>query len=662
MRPFALALLLSSVLWAPPVRLQAAEPALKTSESFARSREWLRLLHYRENLLGSGQTSEVDAPGFFLAPDGKADPEAELKADIEAFKDPSRLVGPLKRSAQCAFPVRYHILKRELGLKIDDVPCPAFSEFLGRFNAHSATLVFSSAYQSSPASMFGHTFLRINAKPPVNGKKLDLLDYGLGYAAVVPPQENSFVYAYLGVMGGYPGQFSMEPYYTKVREYIQGESRDLWEYDLALTEEETVRLVSHAWEIETNGGFYYYFATRNCSYQLLALLEAVRPDWSLTGHFIHVIPAETIKKVFAVPGAVTGVRFRPSLHKRLIQGFETLTSPEREAFRELLAHERAPDSVDAANVLDVAIEYLHYTKESKDGKLDPQDAATLQASLTRRSQMQAPVKLMAASLQAPLSESGRAIGEVDERQADTRPDLGHGPYRVGLSGGWMSSTSGASALGSGQSFLDLNLKFAYHDLLNDDRGYSPFSQIDFPSLTLRYRPEDRRLSIEQLLVASITSLTPLTVIDHKLSWHAQADYYAAKDYGCIDCHLLNVEGGVGATINLFSPHALLSGMAYGYFEGGESLSGSVRGGPKLEIAAIVNPLPPFKSRLALDLNSDLFQSFRSKVYARVQWDSSMSFGPNWETRASFIRFIHADGQANDSRDYGEAKLTLNRYF
>ncbi|MDH5296910.1 MAG: DUF4105 domain-containing protein, partial [Nitrospirota bacterium] len=42
-------------------------------------RYWHLLLHYRKDFL-RGYTSEVDDPGFFLSPNGKTDPEAELQA------------------------------------------------------------------------------------------------------------------------------------------------------------------------------------------------------------------------------------------------------------------------------------------------------------------------------------------------------------------------------------------------------------------------------------------------------------------------------------------------------------------------------------------------------------------------------------------------------
>ena len=70
------------------------------------------------------------------------------------------------------------------------------------------------------------------------------------------------------------------PYYVKVQEYSNMESRDLWEYELTLSAAQVSRLVMHAWETRATH-FDYYFFSRNCSYQLLALLEAADPDLHL---------------------------------------------------------------------------------------------------------------------------------------------------------------------------------------------------------------------------------------------------------------------------------------------------------------------------------------------------------------------------------------------
>ncbi len=53
----------------------------------AARREWQTLLHYRPNGEG-GMVSDADDPRFFLAPNGKTDPQAELAATLRAFFQP----------------------------------------------------------------------------------------------------------------------------------------------------------------------------------------------------------------------------------------------------------------------------------------------------------------------------------------------------------------------------------------------------------------------------------------------------------------------------------------------------------------------------------------------------------------------------------------------
>src|SRR5690606_9684896 len=89
-------------------------------------------------------------------------------------------------------------------------------------------------------------------------------------------ETNGVVFAAKGLFGGYPGLFSITPYYEKVKEYNDLENRDIWEYELAFTPAETRRLLEHAWELgQVN--FDYYFLSENCSYQLVALMDVARP-------------------------------------------------------------------------------------------------------------------------------------------------------------------------------------------------------------------------------------------------------------------------------------------------------------------------------------------------------------------------------------------------
>ena len=75
--------------------------------------------------------------------------------------------------------------------------------------------------------MYGHTLLRMDAAD--QDERTRLLAYTINFAAGTE-ETSGFMYVLKGLFGGYPGVFSMLPYYLKVREYSDLEHRDLWEY------------------------------------------------------------------------------------------------------------------------------------------------------------------------------------------------------------------------------------------------------------------------------------------------------------------------------------------------------------------------------------------------------------------------------------------------
>lgn len=111
---------------------------------------------------------------------------------------------------------------------------------------HKATLIYATDFMGNPSSMFGHTLLRLD---PENQKQLNLVSYAVNYAATVNNEDN-WSYAFKGLVGKYPGEYALMPYYRKVKEYGDFESRDLWEYELNLSSDETAFLVKHMWEMQ----------------------------------------------------------------------------------------------------------------------------------------------------------------------------------------------------------------------------------------------------------------------------------------------------------------------------------------------------------------------------------------------------------------------------
>ncbi|MGV2836986.1 Lnb N-terminal periplasmic domain-containing protein, partial [Pseudomonas shirazensis] len=184
------------------------------------------------------------------------------------------------------------------------------------------------AYLNSPSSMFGHTLLRID-QAKTRDDDTTLLSYAINFGAYIEGSDNSILYAWKGLAGGYPGLFALMPYQEKLSEYRSLENRDLWEYQLDLTPTETGRMVEHVWELK-QVQFDYFFFDENCSYRLLELLQVARPGLDLTSQFpLTAIPTDTVKAV-KQSGLVSSVRYRPSRERELLARADSLDHQEKQ--------------------------------------------------------------------------------------------------------------------------------------------------------------------------------------------------------------------------------------------------------------------------------------------------------------------------------------------
>ena len=499
--------------------------ARAASARLAEQREWQLLLHYKPNLFG-GVTSEEDDPGFFLSPDGKTDPQAELDATLKQFFSDD-LVGRSKQPAQCAFVARYYWLKGKLAFddrRLPPLRCERFENWFKEMNAQSLTMIFPSSFMNNPASMFGHTFLRVDQKGQTEQTRI--LAYTINYAADAPP-DPGFSYAINGLFGGYKGFFSTIPYYLKVQEYRDIENRDIWEYRLNLTDDQIRRLLMHAWELG-NAYFDYFFLKENCSYHILSLLEYANPDWRLTDRFLlFTIPADTIRVLIEQPGLVGEIAYRPSRSTQIKRKREVLTEEELAWFRRIVADPSTVQSEPFARLplarraflLDLASDYFRY-RAVTDEKQAERHKESNRAILLARSELKV------------RSEDFHVEPYV------VSPEQGHKTSRAGLGLGWRR----------GQLFQDLSLRAAYHDLLDPDRGYSPDSQIEIVAVSLRHYQPHNQTRLEKLTLANVVSLAPLDRDFKAPSWKVNAGWETVNRPGCGYCGNMNVNGGLGGAV------------------------------------------------------------------------------------------------------------------
>jgi hypothetical protein len=494
----------------------------------ADDRYWHLLLHYRRATLG-GSKSEADGPGFFLAKNGKHDPRAELDATLAAFFDPVP-ADPEVQHPQCRFPARYAWLKDQLGFdasRLPERPCERFATWRSRLDAESVTMLFAAAYLDNPASMYGHTFLRLNRSGHREGERL--LDYTVNFAAVTDTR-SGIVFAIRGLTGSYEGRFSTAPFYVKVQEYNNFQSRDLWEYTLTLSREQIDRLVRHLWEMGTTY-FDYYFLSENCSYQLLPLLDVADPSLHLADHASHwVVPVDTIRILRSRPGLVSTVRYRPSHVSQMLDRRARLV-PDEVAAATAVA-ERADDAAFArvegfpearrAPILDSAHDYFRYREGFY---LDQPDE----------------VRLRERRILLSRSRLGGSSISSDPPLPDASPEAGHFTGRVGLGVGFTKDSR----------FEELSIRLALHDLAEEDTGYIPDSHLEMGHLRLRYDHDRNKLFVDRLAIIDIVSLSPWDRWIRRASWKVGLGLDLATELDCVaeECLYAGLNTGRGIAVS-----------------------------------------------------------------------------------------------------------------
>lgn len=462
--------------------------ALSRDMNLSDTRYWHLLMH------APYQESEIDDPAFFLSPMGKNDPRAELEATIRRLNDD---VNRSDESPFCRFPARRAWLEKELHVSFGRGECREYETLLEKLDPQKVTLVFPSAHINSPASMFGHTFLRIDSS-----MESKLMSYAINYAAHTQ-DTNGLLFAYKGLFGGYYGYYSMLPYYEKLKEYRDTETRDVWEYDLNLTRDEVMAMVRHIWELQRINSWYYFF-DENCSYHMLWLTEVARPSVRLREHFFYyVIPPETVR-AFEAEGLVEARHYRPSKRTKLLEYERRLCAEGISAVHALQEGKMEPGDLETSGmsiqerryVLEAAAELVEY--RYIEGKI--------------------PKEVYAKRYHALLSQ--RALlgkGEplvVDEK---ANPDTSHNAARIRLAKGW----------GDERSPVLIGWRPAFHDLEEDDTGHLAGAQIEFLDTLLGV--EDSKVTLEKFTLLSLASIAPVSRFFKPFSWRMKSGW--DREYG-----------------------------------------------------------------------------------------------------------------------------------
>lgn len=375
---------------------------------------------------------------------------------------------------QCRF-----LARRDFFLRVSKQPlqgafetCEFSHDWLEKLNTNKVSLIFASGYLNSAASSFGHTFLKL--QNPKNQDGRELLDYGINFAARTQDTEGA-LYALYGLTGYFPGTFGMSPYHQMIKEYTNLEGRDLWEYELDLTQEEVERMLWHLLELE-GSYFDYYFLDDNCSSEILKLLEVARPGLSLTkADELYVIPLDTIKRTEKI---IVKNTYRASLHTQWGYQLSHLNSEQKKQIR-------SGNGIAEWDSQTLTAGQTYYSLRSYDD-FEKYKSINYEISKERAKRGKSEITTAISTPADPLNSHGSAMMRVGaiEREKEWKALWG--------------------------------FRFAFHDELSRPDGLTPFSHLEVGGFEFEKAQLRRYRLLEMLSTQSVSSF------GWPISWGASA--------------------------------------------------------------------------------------------------------------------------------------------
>ncbi len=605
--------------------------------------DWLNMLYYEKSAAKNkcrqqdckGFESIIDSASFFLAPNGKHNPQKELAATISSFfstqKLPFKNIFNQEQTAQCAFKGRFEWLKHKLQFSEAELAtqkCPEFEEWYREINPKKATLIFSSAYLNNPASMFGHTFLLMSSNK--NEKNL-LLANAINYSASTV-ENNGVIFAFKGLFGFYKGQFGIAPYHQMIKKYNDFENRDLWEYELNLSQAEIRKIMTNLWELSNNYASYYFF-TDNCSYLLLKLLKVAKPEiQDLQRPLGIAIPSDSVITILKTPNLIKKTHYRPSRASKIKYLAAQMSEENLKLVKKIVAQKfdkniTTKTTQEQKAIYDLAFEYEQYSYQKNGNKNRDELAKNSFSILQKRSQLSGETNLEPIKI------------------PDSNPVNAQAPQRLFVGFGYNDLK---------KSFTQIDFRPAYHDLLDADSGFLAGAQINVLDLSLRHFSDKNDLELNHLNVVDIKSYSPTGKLIKPISWQLKVgveNFYQQKtDYK----NTAFAELGMGSNFELSKIDSnvtfLLNGISY--YNEQLPQANLIGVGPQ------INLISGFGKSLKLQLNisNNLFFDHPDFNYWQYKIEQNFQLQKNVSVKAGYVRSDFRLGGSD------EINVGVNFYF
>lgn len=485
-------------------------------------KQWLSLLHF------DGKNSIITSNSFFLDTENNPDPKRELIATIEAMSLPESDF-LTNRHPQCLFPARRLWIKTRLGeeLSLPNVKCPDLENWEKDYPIESISLIFVSGYLSNPASFFGHVLLKLNKSSSDESESSPLLDLSVNYGASVGINDGPIKYISYGLLGGYDAEYTIDDYFIYDATYAELESREMWEYELNLSQLDIKLIQLHLWELKGQK-IDYYFLNRNCATQLSYLIQMVTGESLVTNHQPWDMPIDIFKNIVNQNNngkpLVKNIKKRESKYNRLHNKYLSLSQTEKDATYlisqsvsnfESLGYINLNDT-SKARVISVLYDFIEIKKQES-------LVSDLEYNQIKRQLLLENFKITTLKLNWNSKESAP-------------PHLSQNPNKFGLSLGYNSNLG---------SFEQLNFRLGYYDYLFLESSRNSKSNITFLDTELRNYRGKVILNKFDFFDISTLNVTDVDLFDNqKFSWKIKLTV-ENDDLSCQECLKTRFYSGIG---------------------------------------------------------------------------------------------------------------------
>ena len=506
--------------------LLAVPSAWSNTDKIASHPVWLKLLHYK--IEPNIKSTRMSNKTFFLDKNGPTDPMSELDQTVKMIKNPELSKKLFNAPLECIYPARVYWLTKNYGkllnLKNFSIEhCLELNLFYKDIAAKAISYVYIGPFMSNAASIMGHSILMLK-KPG----RSTIVNYAMSYSARLPKDVDPLTYITKGLLGGFGGIIKVEPFYHKIVEYRKIENRNMWEFELNLSEEEVQLITYHLWELKRGDFFKYYFFDENCAYLLVALIDMARPELNLIDQLSMMVLPNKIPELLSNNNLIKKQTYYPSYKEKLLFSYDQMSKNEKKFYIKNKDNLDLDTSlVSSPKLIDTFLNHLNHYSIHDEGKLKGKKKKLFDTLVMNKISLGSPPSKKVTKPKSPIES--------------------HDLIYAGIYAGIQNEGLDQKAR---ENYIDLSLRFFTHEFTESDIGYVSYSEIQALKTTVRF-PENGKPIFQHIDVASFSQVPIEYPFDRMPAFKFDLDVTQRIYSDCDNCLGTKLDVAYGAARDLF---------------------------------------------------------------------------------------------------------------